>query len=334
MHEFYAISIECGNLRHVLDRTRMIHLNTSQKFKIATFAYRLVSGARWVLGKSDQAVIRRNGITWALDLHEGIDFSIFLLGRFELATSRLFDSILGAGDIVLDIGANVGAHTLPFARLVGKNGRVYAFEPTQYAFEKLKRNINANPTISSSIELVHAMLVPEGCNSITPEIYSSWPLIKGHGLHKRHRGKLMSTSDAAAITLDAFVDRKGIDRIDFVKLDVDGNEADVLAGAANTLRRFRPRVLMEWAPYLFEGKSAVMGQMLSNFINLGYAPKELSGRRQLPKTLEALNGMVPKYGSMNVLFETSDLKPPIDDPSSHSVTGQLVTSLTMRGTFR
>jgi hypothetical protein len=91
---------------------------------------------------------------------------------------------------------------------------------------------------------------------------------------------------------------------------------------------------MEWAPYLFEGKSAVMGQMLSNFINLGYAPKELSGRRQLPKTLEALNGMVPKYGSMNVLFETSDLKPPIDDPSSHSVTGQLVTSLTMRGTFR
>jgi FkbM family methyltransferase len=284
----------------------VINLNTSQKIQIATMAYKLVSGVRRVLGKSDHAVSRRNGITWELDLHEGIDFSIFLLGGFELATLRMYGSILRPGDIVLDIGANIGAHTLPFARLVGKDGRVYAFEPTQYAFEKLKRNVNANPSISSSIELVHAMLVSDDRNSIVPAIYSSWPLRKEDGLHKQHRGKLMSTSDAAAMTLDEFVDRKGIDRIDFVKLDVDGNEAGVLAGAANTLRRFRPRVLMEWAPYLFEGNAAIMGQMLSHFINLGYCPKEPSRRRVLPKTLEELNAMVPKYGSMNVLFETSD----------------------------
>jgi hypothetical protein len=92
-----------------------------------------------------------------------------------------------------------------------------------------------------------------------------------------------------------------------VKLDVDGNEADVLAGSVNTLRRFRPRVLMEWAPYLFDDKSAVMQQVLSNFINLGYIPKEPSGRRSLPKTYEALNSMVPTNGSMNVLFETDNV---------------------------
>jgi len=286
----------------------VINLNTSQKIQIATLAYKLVSGIRRALGKSDQAVVRRNGITWELDLQEGVDFSIFLLGGFELATLRLYDSILMAGDIVLDIGANIGAHTLPFARLVGKDGRVYAFEPTQYAFEKLKRNVNANPVISSSIELVQAMLVPEDHSSIAPEIYSSWPLHSEKGLHKQHHGKLMSTADAAALTLDEFVDRKGIERIDFIKLDVDGNEAGVLVGAANTLRRFRPRVLMEWAPYLFEGKSAVMEQMLGNFIDLGYCPKEPSGRRLLPETLEALNATVPRYGSMNVLFETSVFK--------------------------
>lgn len=284
----------------------MINLNTSQKIRLATIAYKLVSAGRRVLGKSDQVVICRNGITWELDLREGIDFSIFLLGGFELATLRLYDTILKAGDIVLDIGANIGAHTLPFARLVGKAGKVYSFEPTQYAFEKLRRNVEANPVISSSIELVHAMLVAESRSSITPEIYSSWPLHKEEGLHKQHLGKLMSTSGAAVITLDQFVDRKGINRIDFVKLDVDGNEASVLAGAVDTLRRFRPRVLMEWAPYLFEDQSAVMEQMLNDFINLGYCPKEPSNRRSLPKNLEALNAMVPKYGSMNVLFETSD----------------------------
>jgi FkbM family methyltransferase len=209
--------------------------------------------------------------------------------------------------VVLDIGANVGAHTLPFAKLVGKNGKVYSFEPTQYAFEKLRRNVLANPAISSSIELVHAMLVREGNEVATPEIYSSWPLSNEEGLHEQHRGKLMSTADAAAITLDEFVRRERINRIDFVKLDVDGNEADVLAGASNTLRRFRPRVLMEWAPYLFDVESTVMEQVLTNFINLGYVPKEPTGRRRLPETLQALNSMVPEYGSMNVLFETSDV---------------------------
>jgi tRNA G37 N-methylase Trm5 len=154
----------------------VINLNTSQKLNIDTIAYKLVSGVRRVLGKSDHAVLRRNDITWELGLQEGIDFSIFLLGGFELATLRLHDSILGPGDSVLDVGANIGAHTLPFARLLGKAGRVYAFEPTQFAFEQLRRNVNANPAVSASIELVHAMLVPEDRNSISPELYSSWPL--------------------------------------------------------------------------------------------------------------------------------------------------------------
>lgn len=285
----------------------MVNLNTKQKIRIATLAYKIVSGIRGVLGKSDQVVIRRNGITWDLDLGEGIDFSIFLLGGFELSTLRFYESILEAGNVVLDIGANIGAHTLPFAKLVGEKGRVYSFEPTQYAFAKLRRNVEINPAMSSSIELVRAMLVRESNNSIASAIYSSWPLHKEKGLHEQHYGKLMSTADAAAISLDEFVDRKGIKRIDLVKLDVDGNEASVLAGAVNTLARFRPRVLMEWAPYLFEGRSADMDQMLSNFIRLGYCPKEPAGRRELPKNIEALNTLVPKYGSMNLLFETSDV---------------------------
>lgn len=281
----------------------MLKLDTTQKIKIATFAYRLVAGIRRLFGKSDHAVIRRGGISWELDLSEGIDFSIFLLGGFELATLRLYESILKPGDVVLDIGANIGAHTLPFAKLVGRDGRVFAFEPTQYAYEKLRRNVQINPAISAGIELVHAMLARETGAPVAAQIYSSWPLHEEPGLHEQHRGRLMSTADAAVITLDDFVRGKEIGRIDFVKLDVDGNEAAVLAGAVDTLRRFRPRVLMEWAPYLFDGESAAMEQVLRNFLDLGYCPKVPSGRRPLPKTLEALNSMVPRYGSMNVLFE-------------------------------
>jgi FkbM family methyltransferase len=284
----------------------LLKLGTTQKIRIATIAYKLVTEIRRIFGKSDHVVIRRKGITWELDLREGIDFSIFLLGGFELATLRLYESIVRPGDVVLDIGANIGAHTLPFAKLVGKDGRVYAFEPTQYAYDKLRRNILVNPALSSSVELVHAMLVREMGGRAPAKIYSSWPLHEEQGLHEQHRGRLMSTADAAAVTLDEFVRSNEIARIDFVKLDVDGNEADVLAGAADSLRRFRPRVLMEWAPYLFDAQSVEMKQVLGNFLDLGYRPKEPSGRRPLPKTFESLNSMVPKHGSMNVLFETTD----------------------------
>lgn len=50
-----------------------------------------------------------------------------------------------------------------------------------------------------------------------------------------------------------------------------------------------------------------MEQMLSNFTRLGYCPREPAGRRELPKNIEALNSLVPRYGSMNVLFEKTDV---------------------------
>jgi hypothetical protein len=65
---------------------------------------------------------------------------------------------------------------------------------------------------------------------------------------------------------------------------------------------------MKWALYLFESEPAVMQQMLGDSINLDYCPKEPSGRRVWPRVVEALNSMVPKYGSMHVPFEASDFK--------------------------
>lgn len=85
--------------------------------------------------------VRRDGIHWDLDLSEGIDFAIFLLGGLELRTLRLYRRLVQPGDTVLDVGANIGAHALPLARLVGASGRVVAFEPTQFAFCKLQRNL-------------------------------------------------------------------------------------------------------------------------------------------------------------------------------------------------
>ena len=88
-----------------------------------------------------QAEFKRGGLRWMLDLDEGIDFSIFLLGSFEPDAVRCFEKRIKPGDVVLDICANIGAHTLRLARLVGSSGRVLAFEPTIYAYAKLRSNL-------------------------------------------------------------------------------------------------------------------------------------------------------------------------------------------------
>ena len=66
------------------------------------------------------------------------------------------------------------------------------------------------------------------------------------------------------------VESLALRRVDFIKLDVDGHEPEVLAGALGTIERFRPRMLVEWAPYLFEGRDSVLSEALRGLRRLGY----------------------------------------------------------------
>ena len=88
-------------------------LKTRQKIVLASMLSSIVCRARALAGKSSETVIERRGIRWNLDLGEGIDFAIFLFGAFELRTLRAYWPLIQPGDFVLDIGANIGAHTLP-----------------------------------------------------------------------------------------------------------------------------------------------------------------------------------------------------------------------------
>src|ERR1019366_6569447 len=114
-------------LSTLTDKTK---LNTAQKIALAKILHHGIKFFRRMAGHSAETEVTRDGLQWHLDLNEGIDFSIYTLGSFEPATVKLYETLIRQGDIVLDIGANIGAHTLPLARLVGEMGRVIAFEPT------------------------------------------------------------------------------------------------------------------------------------------------------------------------------------------------------------
>ncbi len=276
-------------------------LSTSGKVRIARALSALLLSGRRLLGLPPTLTVRRRGINWSLDLREGIDLAIYLLGGFEVRTLRRYEDLVRKGDVVLDIGANVGAHTLPLAHIVGPTGKVYAFEPTAYAFSKQRENIRLNPDLAPRIVARQAMLTATDAAALPQAVYSSWPLEAADDLHSDHHGRLMGTQGAIAASLDSCLEAAGVERVDFVKIDVDGHEMEVLQGAQSMLRNFRPKIMIELAPYVHQEKPGEFDDLVNSITALGYGLYNMATGRALPSDPAALKRLIPDMGGLNVL---------------------------------
>ena len=280
--------------------SRVNLLNTQQKIALARSVHRIVKLWRRMRGLPMCAEFKRGGLRWMLDLNEGIDFSIFLLGSFEPDAVRCYERLLQPGDVGIDIGANIGAHTLVMARAVGPGGRVLAFEPTAYAHAKLQTNLALNPELVPRVTLRQLLLTDTRGAAVPETIYSGWPLAHEEGLHPEHLGKAHSTEGAGSSTLDEAVKAAGIGKVAFVKLDVDGHELSVLRGATATLAASRPPILVELCPHVCQEQGYPFSELVGCLTALGYGFESLDSR-QLPGDPAALEKLVPTGGSMNVM---------------------------------
>ncbi len=279
-------------------------LTTKKKMYLAKFARMLIVGLRALLGEGSKTIVSRNGLRWNLDLNEGIDFSIYLLGGFELDTRKLFRQIVRPGMTVVDIGANIGAHTLPLAEMVGNSGSVIAIEPTGWAFRKLQGNLALNPHLINRVTAVQAMLIGSDGDCLPESIYSSWPLKTEieDSYHPIHLGRLMSTQGTQAVTLDSLMAQLDISTIDVIKLDVDGFELGVIQGARKVISANKDiRIVMELAPYLLDKEKDEIGQLLAILQKNGLILSLLNSGDTLPMTTQDMADLLPHGASMNVL---------------------------------
>ncbi|WP_390553814.1 FkbM family methyltransferase [Singulisphaera acidiphila] len=162
-------------------------------------------------------------------------------GYFEPYETTLIESQVKPGDVVLDIGANIGYYTLIFARLVGDKGRVYAFEPDPTNFRLLKKNVRANG-YQNVIFVNKAVAETSG-----PLSLYLCPDNKGD-----HR-IFASEDDRDAIPIQAttldehFADYQG--KIDFIKMDIQGSEGRAVRGMQKVLRRHHDvKIITEFWP--------------------------------------------------------------------------------------
>lgn len=259
-----------------------------------------------------RATVTRRGIIWALDLDEGIDLSIYLFGCFEPTTSRVLEQLIQAGHVVIDIGANIGAHTLPMAKRVGRNGRVIAFEPTQFAHAKLIRNLELNPELAAAVTVERTFLTDRASATVPSAIYSSWPLKRSDHLHKLHRGAAKDTSGASAVTLDTYIAAHSIENLRLVKLDVDGHECEVLRGANHTLSTHNPIIIMELAPYALREAGESLEELLRILSEAKYQLYEEGSLKLLPMEAKRIAALITGGASINVVA-----KPCRVDASAH-----------------
>jgi FkbM family methyltransferase len=247
------------------------NMSTHAKLRVARLLYLTAHNIRRLVDLGDLVRTTRSGIVWELDLREGIDLSIFLLGGFEKSiVNACIRELYGIhAPVVMDIGANIGAYALPFAKAVTPaEGRVYAFEPTRWAFDKLMKNAEANPGLLGALK-THQMFLGSGRSPEPPaSVESSWPVTGEGYTHEVHGGAAKSTEGASTDTLDGFVESEGIGNIHLIKLDVDGNEAEVLEGSMACISRFKPVIVMEWCAGL--DREDRLRRRIDDIVGMGY----------------------------------------------------------------
>jgi FkbM family methyltransferase len=282
-----------------------MNISTKSKIAIASVISKIFRTTRSMVGLKNKTQFKRGGIIWDLDLTQGIDFAIFLQGGFEPETIKTYKKYVDPGTVVLDIGANIGAHTLPLAKMVGETGKVIAFEPTDYAFGKLKNNLSLNGALASRVTAIQALLVGTLSEEIPEAIPSSWPLERiadNVGVsHPIHGGTFNTLSGAIPTRLDEWFEKNPEGHIEFIKMDVDGYEIGVLEGASQTLTKHRPVIVMEFAPYIFEERGRKFSELVDFLRDHNYACCSFGGSKlPLDKSLESQIG----YGcSINVILK-------------------------------
>ena len=136
------------------------------------------------------------------------------------------------GNIIIDAGAYLGSFTVFAAKKVGKNGKVIAFEPDPNNFEKLMKNINLN-------KLKNVIAIKKGLYSTNMKMVFDSSEVISHIISIDHKENLNNYMNIEVITLDEILEELQIDKVDFIKMDVEGAEVQVLQGCRRTLQKNR-----------------------------------------------------------------------------------------------
>lgn len=231
---------------------------------------RRFAGPERFRGAPDLCVIRDH-LAFIAQPAVPLGWHVAMFGTYEPELRSIISALLKPGGAAIDVGANVGWHTLLMARQVEKSGRVLAVEANPAVRGRLAENVAINRL--SQVEIVSCALA-DGAGRVAffgpaadDTESGNGHVVTGTGADEGESSKIISVEMR---TLDAVVESAGLTRLDVIKIDVEGYEWPVLQGAEATIARFRPHVIFEYVGEYAARGGATSDLLVGFFEERGY----------------------------------------------------------------
>ena len=197
---------------------------------------------------------------------EFIGLAIREYGEYSELELKTILKFINEGDTVFDVGANIGCFSVPMAKKVGSNGKVFSFEPQPFINKLLKKNIQENnlnnvKVVSEGLGAENEILELDDFDYSTVGNFGGISFL-GRNNQKYVKKKTNKKHSIRFKTLDGFID---IEQCDFLKIDVELMELNVLKGAKNFIKKFRPII---W----IENHREYPNSLNKYLLNIGYKP--------------------------------------------------------------
>jgi len=262
-------------LARLLAQSRPLGLYPGWQFDVAW--YKSYRGARFRRAiwqhynnhKQQPIVIKWiSGLRVKVYLGNDLSLCLYIDGCFEPNEFVFLDNVLAPGMTFIDGGTNAGLYTLFASRRVGPTGLVMAIEPSQREFNYLQDNLKLN-----KITNVKAFQIALSNKNDTGTLHIARDDHEGQntlGIFAHPDIKRSHTEQVSLRRLDDLIDEEKVDRVDVIKLDVEGAESKALEGAHHILHRFSPLLLIELSDAALRSQGSSSSKLLGLIKSLGY----------------------------------------------------------------
>jgi FkbM family methyltransferase len=236
----------------------------SQKIRDWLYPYATARQDNYEFLVTSQTGSRLRGTT--KDFH-GYPFSVH--GYYEWRNTAIALAIASPGEVIIEVGANVGTETVGFSDIVGEQGTVYAFEPLPSNADFL-RDLARRTTHPNIV--VHTRALSDRNETVTFQIPVEH--MSGSGFITRTGGDSETgTVEVHCSTLDSL--SRDIDPARIIFMDTEGEEIRILRGAEGYIQQCRPAIVLEASPQLLDRAGFTIGDLYREVTDLGYTPYKI-----------------------------------------------------------
>lgn len=237
----------------------------SGKWRIVERLYRALGLDGWLAGREE--TVERGGVKWRINPVSLVQRSLYYLGFYERHETNWVLAQAKPGWTVFDVGANFGYYSLRIAGSLGDRAVIHSFEPEEGMFRRLGEQVSLNGFTSITPRRIALSNVDGELELVAPGKGN-----EGVGQLRTAEGKAPPDrlQRVVSMRMDTYVRLHQVERLDFVKIDVEGAECLVLEGAQDTLRRLRPVLMVEINPEALGAFGVSADWLLERIRSLGY----------------------------------------------------------------